>query len=231
MITFPNNWYTIGQKPDINTIEHTLITVLKSLNCNNLALSGGVDSSYMLYCMSKVFGNNINCYTIALNEEHPDYIHSNNITKVFGVKWFYLLTEKRIEDKEDDFPGDGGVKSFFKWISSLEVPSIICCDGIDEFMGGYYKHMKEPVHETYYDFMLRLQKEQLQPLDKNSEGINVLLPYLDNRLITLYNNFPMVDRFDFNDRKKLMILLAKDKIPYNILYRRKYGFVDVGVIK
>jgi hypothetical protein len=41
----------------------------------------------------------------------------------------------------------------------------------------------------------------------------------------------MNNRFDSNGRKKIMVELAKDKIPDKIIYRRKYGFVDAMRIK
>jgi predicted HicB family RNase H-like nuclease len=230
MIVFPNNWKNIGLCPKIDEIQDGLIKILKKLNCNNLALSGGIDSSYILWCMLQVFGTNINCYTIALNEKHPDFIYAKKITTLFKVNWEYLLTNNKIIDLTNDYQGDGGVRTFFTWLEE-RVEQIICCDGIDEFMGGYYDHLHTPTHETYYNYMLRLQKEQLEPLHQNSGKIKVFLPYMDFSLISLYNRFPMSMRFGTDDRKKVIKQLACNKIPEEIINRRKYGFIDIGVIK
>jgi asparagine synthetase B (glutamine-hydrolysing) len=234
MIIYPFDWYTIGAVPNIKEIENRLISTLKNLNCKNLALSGGIDSSYMLWCMTQVFGKeNIKCYTIALSHEHPDYIHSRQIVKDLGViNWScYFPSNNEVEELLKDKNGDSIVEKFFVWLSKEKVEEIICCDGIDEFMGGYYAHLHNPTHETYYDFMNRLQEEQLKPLNKNSANIKVFLPYLEENLIKLYNSFTMKDRFDYNDRKKVIKLLSKGKISDNIINRRKYGFIDAMVIK
>lgn len=233
MIVFPNKWETIGRKPNQNEIEGRLFMVLKDINCNNLSLSGGIDSSLMLYWLTRIYNpGDIHCYTIALNEQHPDFIFSKLITEEFGVNWYYLLTENKVEDEYDDLPGDAGVRKFFDWIvREYLVTRIICCDGIDEFMGGYYAHTYDPTHTTYYNFMSRLCDEQLIPLNKSSGGVEVLLPYLDEVLVSYYNRIPMVDRFDSITRKKVMRKLANGKIPEEIINRRKYGFVDIGIIK
>ena len=231
MIAYPNAWREIGAIPDFKEIEDNLIQFLELLNCNNLALSGGIDSSYMLWCMTKVFGHSVNCYTIALNKEHPDFVFSENITKEFGVNWNFFIPEVKPKDLPEDNPGDSIVRTFFNWLSDNGKTEMICCDGIDEFMGGYYSHLHKPTHETYYDFMVRLKKEQLEPLDKSSGKVAVFLPYLHSSLIGLYDRIPMSMRFGTNGRKKVITNLACGKIPDTIINRRKYGFVDAMVIK
>jgi asparagine synthetase B (glutamine-hydrolysing) len=235
MIVYPNNWRDIGKTPTIKEIENSIFEVVADLGCENLALSGGIDSSYMLWCMVQVFGKeNIKCYTIALSNNHPDYVCSEQIVEALGiVNWFYYIpSNKEVKELLKDKDGNLIVKKFFNWLEcEKKVSEIICCDGIDEFMGGYYDHLHNPTHETYYDFMVRLQDEQLRPLNENSGKINVLLPYMSKDLIELYNRIPMNNRFDSNGRKKIMVELAKDKIPDKIIYRRKYGFVDAMRIK
>jgi asparagine synthetase B (glutamine-hydrolysing) len=233
MIVYPAFWQEIGKVPDIQEMEDVLIWVLKIIDCKNLALSGGIDSAYMLWCMTQAFRpKQISCYTIALSEEHPDYIFSKQMTEYLGIENHKIMIPLLPLKKEDgDNPGDWIVREFFQWVETRGVNSIICCDGIDEFMGGYYSHLHNPTHETYYDFMTRLQKEQLEPLNKNSGNVNVYLPYMDRDLISLYNRFPMSDRFDTTDRKKLIKKLATGKIPEEVINRRKYGFVDAMTIK
>ncbi len=234
MIINPINWRSIGKVPTIEQIEDYIFEVINNLDCRNLALSGGIDSSYMLWCMVQKFGNDINCFTIALNHSHPDYIYSKQITKLLGVNWHcYIPSDKEVKELLEDKNGDLIVAKFFTWLEAKErITEIICCDGIDEFMGGYYDHLHNPTHETYYDYMIRLQKEQFEPLHKNSGKIDVLLPYMNRNLIELYNRIPMIDRFDaVGGRKKIMVELAKDKIPEEIINRRKYGFIDAMKIK
>ena len=235
MIVYPNTWRDIGRVPTIEEIENYIFEVINNLDCRNLSLSGGIDSSYMLWCMVQIFGKeNIKCYTIVLNHDHPDYIYAKQIVKVLGIlNWScYFPSDREVKELLEDKSGDLIVEKFFDWLKIKgRVDEIICCDGIDEFMGGYYSHLHNPTQETYYDFMIRLQKEQLEPLNKNSGKVDVLLPYMNKSLIELYNRIPMSQRFDSNNRKKIMIELAKGKIPDEIINRRKYGFVDAMKIK
>jgi hypothetical protein len=99
-------------------------------------------------------------------------------------------------------------------------------------MGGYYSHLHNPTEKTYLNFLHRLQKEQLEPLNINSGNVKVYLPYLDYELIQLYTSFSFENRFNNINRKRLIVKLAiQCKIPEEIIFRRKYGFVDAMTIK
>lgn len=232
MIKYPSTWRNIGVRPTLIEIEDTIQDTLLKLNCTNLALSGGIDSSYMLWCMVKVFGGDINCFTIASSAQHPDFIYSKLIANAFDdIHWNGKIPPQPLIAKSGDYPGDNIVRTFYDWLKELGIKQIIACDGIDEFMGGYYDHLHNPVHEIYYDFMVRLKSEQLEPLNSNSGSVEVLLPYMNEQLIALFNRIPMSERFDINGRKKIICELSKGKIPDEIIYRRKYGFVDAMTIK
>ena len=231
MIKYPQNWNQIGTIPKIDDLRKEILQSVWMLNCNNLSLSGGIDSSFLLWCLVQIFGTDVNCFTITLNDQHPDYFYSKLITDYYNVKWTVFIPPEVPKDLENDNPGDGIVRYFYAQLLDLGVGTIIAGDGIDEFMGGYYKHNESPTHQTYYDFMTRLQKEQLEPLHKNSGSIDVVLPYMSPKLLDLYNEFPMDQRFDSTHRKKLMIELSKNILPDDILYRHKYGFVDAMRIK
>ena len=232
MIAYPKNWRDVGVKVSIRQIEDILLTIIKELDCRNLSLSGGVDSSLLLYYMVQVFGPaDVRTFTIALNEKHPDYVNSFLIGKHFGVDSEVWVPNRHLEKMGDDFPGDEIVREFYRHIIDRDVRRIIAGDGVDEFMGGYYNHVKNPTEETYYDYIYRLQKEQLRPLNKGSGMVNVLLPYLDKRLISLFSQIPLKEKFDNKERKKIINRMAKGKIPDDIISRRKYGFVDAMIIK
>jgi len=64
-------------------------------------------------------------------------------------------------------------------------------------------------------------------LHEASGKVRVYLPYIDESLITLYSQIPLSRKVDKNARKKVMVAMAKGKIPDEILLRRKYGFCDV----
>ncbi len=105
MVVYPLNWKEKGQPIKTQDIEETVLLVLKEIDINCLALSGGLDSSLMLYFMTKVYGIDIDTFTIALSEDHPDYIYSKTVSKHFGVKWNTHIPTESLERKETDCPG------------------------------------------------------------------------------------------------------------------------------
>lgn len=233
MIVYPKCWREVGEPIASKKIITVVKDVLTEINCRNLALSGGVDSSTMLALMVDVFKKeDICCFNIALSEKHPDFIYSDLVAKLFKVKIIHHIPTKHLEKNVGEFDGDEIVREFFCWLQGCGCESIVTCDGIDEFMGGYYDHMKFPTEEMYYSYMRRFQNEQAKPLDKNSGETKVFLPYIDDRVICLLSQIPYSERFDMNERKKVVNKIARiKKIPEEIIVRHKYGFIDVMKIK
>lgn len=233
MIVYPKDWKAKGQPVNIDDIEKMLLSILAGdINVNHLALSGGLDSSLMLYYMIRVFGKHrVYCHTIALSEQHPDYIFSEKVTKHFDVKWYPYTPNQIPLSQLGDYSGDEIVRCFYDYLRSLKINEIIACDGIDEYMGGYYEHQNDPTEKTYYKCIRQLQERHLEPLNENSNGVDVYLPFLDDRLISLFNQIPLADKVDTDSRKKVMVEMAKGKLPDEIIQRRKYGFSDAMKIK
>lgn len=236
MIIYPKDWARIGQPIELKEIEDTILQILSEINCPYLSFSGGLDSSLMLYFMLKSY-RQVETFTIGISELHPDIKYSKlivNKLSTFGdIKHkIYIPNQEEIEIEKQstDFEGDEAVRLFYKFVGKY-TNEIISCDGIDEYMCGYYDHQKNPTEETYYNYIRRLQKEQLIPLDKNSGKVKVYLPYLDNRLYLLLSQIPISEKVDSGYRKKIMVQMAKGKIPDEIINRRKYGFCDVFRIK
>ncbi|KKL86537.1 hypothetical protein LCGC14_1943780, partial [marine sediment metagenome] len=230
VIIYPKNWNEIGQEIPNKNIEKAIIATLEDIGVNNIALSGGVDSSLLLHYMSDMF-DEVNAYTIGSSMDHPDVVYAQQAASQFdNVKHrIYIITEEEIkkEEKPSDLKGDAAVRLLYKHIKQDGVENIVAGDGIDEFTAGYYAHQKEPdSYKIYYDFIRRLQKEQLEPLNKNTSSVNVHLPYLDSRIILLLSQIPLADKVDANARKKIIYSLAKGKVPKGIIERRKYGFCD-----
>lgn len=228
MILFPGNWREVGQPIALKKIESTILEILAEINCNSLALSGGVDSSLLLYYLLRV-KNPVNVFTIGRSHDHPDVVYSelavNHLSKDGDITHRTLIPQP-----EMNRGGSEAVKRFYGWVSKY-TDGIIAGDGIDEFTCGYYPHQKNPVESEYYYHLNRLLPDHLIPLDKNSGNVNVFLPYLDQRLITLFSQIPICDKVDTKQRKKIIVALAKDKLPQIILDRWKYGFCDALNIK
>ncbi len=225
MITYPKNWQEVGQPINYQRIQDTLCLALSEIGCGNLSLSGGLDSSYMLYCMVQVFeSSNIHTYTVVGGEDHPDYIYAKMVAEHFSVGWHPWILPAG-----DYSNGDLAIGAFYEHLVSLGVQEIIACDGIDEFMCGYYSHQNYPTEEFYYRCLNALLEEHFRPLDKRSSSIKVCLPYLDERLVTLYAQIPVSEKVAPDMRKRVMVSLAREKIPEEIIERRKYGFCDAGL--
>jgi len=232
MIEFPLWWHRVGRKITIDDIDRGILNALSMIDCNNLALSGGLDSSLILWYLAVLCEREeINCYVIAKNTEHPDYIHANLIANRFRAATLHTYIPDDIPPVQDGFPGDEIVKAFYDNLAKLGVSEIISCDGIDEYMCGYYAHQKDPSEEMYFDYVQRLQEEHLAPLDRNSGDIKVYLPYLDPELVSLLSQIPISEKVDSVCRKKMMVKLAEGKILKEVIERRKYGFCDALTIK
>ena len=234
MITYPRNWEKIGQPIEIRHLEEAIHGVLCQIWCNCLALSGGLDSSLMLHFMLNVH-ERVNAFTIGVSEDHPDIEFAKLAVKKLGrTKHFiYIPSKKEVDEEKDqsrDFRGDKATRLFYKFVRK-HTPKIISCDGIDEFMCGYYGHQVPRSELAYHEYIRRLQLEHLEPLNRNSMGVKVYLPYLDAELLYLLSQIPTYEKVTKKERKLLMVEMAEGKLPNEIITRRKYGFCDALKIK
>jgi len=233
VIVYPEFWMNIGRRITNEKIEEILLQVLSEMDCNCLSLSGGLDSSLMLYFLNQVH-KKIFTFTIGLSEQHPDVKYSRLMSSQLPgiIHRVFIPGKKEIEaiDKSGDPFGNAIVRLFYQLVEQF-TNKIITCDGINEFACGYYDHQRNPNEKTYYHYLRRLQRDHLIPLDKNSGNVRVYLPYLDNRMVSLYTQMPIRDKVDDENRKKFLIEIARGRVPTEILRRRKYGFSDALKIK
>ncbi len=233
MIVYPTGWRKVGRKINTEKIAGQILRILEGIPCNCLSLSGGIDSSLLLYFMLKIH-KKITAFTIGLSGDHPDIKYSEMIAAKYPRVMHKLYIPFPDNIKREQRPGkslgDTAVRMFYEFVN-IHTNVIIAGDGIDEYMCGYYPHQKSPNEETYYDFIRRLTKEHLVPLDGNSGKVKVYLPFLDSRLISMLSQIPLSEKVDPHHRKKLMVEMAKGRLPEEIITRRKYGFCDAFTIK
>lgn len=236
MIAYPNNWkiefgplaQPLDEVPDvvIDFLINIIQDVLRKININHLAYSGGIDSSVLLCLLSRIFGS-VNTYTITCRKDHPDIIFAE-----YGSRFYNSIHHPFVvmpDHKDTDvFTGDNAVRSLFEHVHVC-TSKLICGDGIDEFICGYHKH-KDLKFETYEYFLNDLLAGHLIPLNLNSNSVDVFLPYLDETFVSILRLIPLRCKVDSKQRKKIMVSVAAHlRVPEKIIYRHKYGFADAFI--
>ncbi len=231
MIVYPYNWekdysdyadadYDIDVAP---IVERILKDVIYYINVNHLAYSGGIDSTIMLAILKQTY-KVVHTYTISSRENHPDVLFARLGSEFYDTAHHEFIVEPATLEADENL-GDNAVRQFFENVSK-HTNKIITCDGVDEFMCGYYAH-RDCTKETYEYFLNELTPNHLIPLNDASKNVRVYVPYLDRGLVYIYRNIPLNAKVDEINRKKIMVKIAEYlKVPREIIERNKYGFCD-----
>jgi len=235
MIVYPSDWEKEYEKYgsyyfNPSELLNKLYLILKTINVPHLGYSGGIDSTIMLDVMAATYSDRkVHTYIIASREDHPDVQFARKGSKIYNTIHHEFIVEPT-HKKTDRFEGDNAVRQLFELLPKF-TDKIICCDGIDEFMCGYYNHQHKTA-SNYKHYLSNLVINQLIPLNHASKDIEIYLPYLDNQLIDIYRKIPLTDKVDSKHRKKPMIEIAKHLgILDEFINRNKYGFCDAFIEK
>ncbi|MCJ7804392.1 asparagine synthase C-terminal domain-containing protein [Patescibacteria group bacterium] len=216
-------------------------------------LSGGLDSTLALAFLRKNFGweTKIITFTMGENEKHLDIKYARLASKRFKTEHYEIIPtidEKRVsleefkkERPEEDLGkaismGSFAVFLLFKKIRAIvgsQAKTIIVHDGIDELMGGYFKHRQRELKENerkenFRSFWQELKPKHLNGIIKNSQcfDFNLLFPYLEEKLIKYITQIPIEERVDIvNEIGKVPMrgIARKLGVPKGIISRRKRG--------
>lgn len=240
MIVYPKEWKKDYEKLsgfyfDPREIIDALYCVLRRIGIMHIAYSGGIDSTIILHILSTVcreslfMEDGIHTYTIASREDNLDVQFARKGSKLYNTIHHEFIVEPT-QKESDKFEGDNAVRQLFELIPKF-TDKIICCDGVDEFMCGYYTHQDEKM-STYEYYLSKLVSNHLIPLNRGSKNVKVYLPYLDERLVDIYRKIPLTAKVDTKNRKKLITEIGKWlNIPDEFINRNKYGFVDAFIGK
>jgi len=78
----PEDFAYVGQPVTVEQIECAISEVVAEINCDCLALSGGVDSSLLLWFMLQT-RDRVRAFTIGRPENHPDVLHARMVADTF----------------------------------------------------------------------------------------------------------------------------------------------------
>lgn len=240
MIVYPKDWNQNYEELssfyfDPREIINELYWVLKRINVLHISYSGGIDSTIVLHILSRAgreslfMDREIHTYTIASREDHPDVQFARKGSELYNTIHHEFIVEPTHEETDISM-GDNAVRQLFELLPEF-TDKIICCDGIDEFMCGYYAHQNDTA-SMYKHYLSRLTPDHLISLNRSSEDIEIYLPFLDSRLIDFYRKIPLSAKVDTENRKKLITEIGRWlNIPDEFIDRNKYGFCDAFIAK
>ncbi|MDO8557402.1 MAG: asparagine synthase C-terminal domain-containing protein [Candidatus Jorgensenbacteria bacterium] len=208
-------------------------------------LSGGVDSSFCLAKIREIVGRKtpIHALTIVGDERHPDLQFARIAAKKFSAIHHEYIPEKGSAVAAKNFldftwpeepHSDGSAAVFLLYwlINRHGFKCAIACDGIDELFGGYWPHRQgqspEEKRAIFEKLWGALEKDHLLPLERKAGhfGIDVVLPYLQEKIVNYISEIPLNDRTSFKESKTPLRTIARKYLPKEIIDRKKIGFCD-----
>lgn len=205
-------------------------------------LSGGIDSSTILYLLNDMYFGNVEAFTFALSSSSTDYVYANLLCKKYGIKLNVISPTK---EELVDFYINYGVFVTETYESALirnAVSYYFLCKGVhehgykfcfsgegaDEIFGGYsyFKLINsESRNEELQKSLSNINKTYLQMADRASmyATVEVRVPYMDKDFIIYCSNLPGDMKINGNQDKIVLRDLYQDKIPNVICNRQKEG--------
>ena len=216
-------------------------------------LSGGLDSTLSLAFLRKNFAEDeIVTFSMGGSVNHPDILYARLAAEKFGSSHNeFIPTADEIQEalaeykerfqaglEEATKTGNADVYLLYKHISNFHPNTLLVHDGIDELMGGYWNHRKDVPEEErrkiFADYWKVLIPDHLKPLIGTSADFNIdlLFPYLDQRIIEVVSHIPLKDRTSVETSKKPLREIARELgVPKEIIERPKRGQVGMLDIK
>ncbi len=215
-----------------------------------LTLSGGIDSSLSVALIRDELGRQakIHTFTIGRRNDHPDVVHARIIAKLFNTIHHEFIPNpidvgEAILEREKNpqlFIGDGGIETsglgvFLLYQHIAELVSsfvVICHDGIDELLGGYWPHRQTQTRKdqalNFQRFWRDLPNNHLIPLTRKSGhfGITPIFPYLQKSVVRYITAIPIEERTSKVESKIPLRRIAEKYLPPEIIQRKKIGFCD-----
>lgn len=215
-----------AREAGVQCFLEALLAVVRELPSTvHLALSGGVDSTVLLYALCQE-GKTVYAHTIVADLNHPDMQAAiRAVAQAPGTVYF---VSHRVT------PTDPPLDAYNYLLGAVKAHSdqVVCGDCIDEMLAGYYKHAQSGnKHQQVYDELLAdLIPKHLVPLNAASQehGIQVTLPYADARVMDVCAKYFQLQYLATPIGRKMPIYIVARLlgVPERIRERRKYGLVN-----
>ena len=232
-------------------------SILREQEKVHLAYSGGIDSTIILTALLNynfpvtihtIASEETHPDMVNAKEFASELIKRGRYLshKTHLIKESPERTEKANQILEEKFGVKGNKpENYYELLNAIKpaTPNLVCGDCIDELLGGYYPH-RDPINLPVYNktksldknretalkyFMNKLIPDHLRALDVFSEhfGINVWLPYGNEKVMKAAEKFSVNELIDDENRKKPLSTVARMKnVPESIINKRKYGLVS-----
>ena len=185
--------------------QELLHRACKKIHGESILLSGGLDSTLLLYYMRPR-----DAITISIDPYSPDYRYSSIVAKKYSKNHYIVMPRieevcENLEELIRDFKTFDAIflKNSvvqligFKEAIRLKANAIILGDGADELFGGYNflsRYIKSP----------EILQTKLDEITKNMEfvsfelsrkyNIRIITPFLDEQIIKFSNSLPVKDK-------------------------------------
>jgi len=232
----------------------------------DIGFSGGVDSSLILVKLLQRLQQSdraVIAHTIGWGDALPDIVHARRFVAFLQSTFPRLQTLPRLSHKvsimsptEDDQVNSNRITNsdspradnYYMLMRAVSpyTNSLVGCDCIDEFAGGYYPH-RDPQKLSSYDPTLSMDDNRLRALEHfrslltpnhlvvaqaNSAAfdIKMVFPYGTAEVMECMSRFSLSELIDDENRKKPIYAIARrNGVSQDVLSRRKYGLVSAFV--
>lgn len=205
-------------------------------------LSGGIDSSTILYLLNDMYHGNVEAFTFAVSSSSTDYMYANLLCKTYGIKLniispqkeelvnFYLNYGVFVTETYESALIRNAVSYYFlcKGVHEHGYKFCFSGEGADEIFGGYsyFKLINSDSRdEVIQKSLSNINRTYLQMADRASmyTTVEVRVPYMDKDFIIHCSKLPSNMKINENQDKVILRELYQGKIPNVICNRQKEG--------
>ncbi|MDR2204755.1 MAG: asparagine synthase (glutamine-hydrolyzing) [Flavobacteriaceae bacterium] len=199
-------------------------------------LSGGVDSSVITLCLSKIKEQKIDTFFVGFNKKSFDESHKSRVVAklVNSNHHEFVLSEKELEDSTDKiilnfdepFADSSALPTYFAALKTRAfVKTALSGEGGDEVFGGYNKYLIGSINRRYtrfvpekiHGFIVR-KSNKLLVQKEDHRGFKFKLKKTINSVNYTGDFYYNIIKLGFKDHDLSKILLANNRVEDALKY-------------